>query len=69
MSGHARIVAPRRIWPSMAEAARDLDCHPTALYAYLEWRGGAWHLKPLDEDVYDRWQRRVWVPRQKEPTP
>lgn len=65
MSSHTRIIAPRRMWASMAEAARDLGCNPTALYAYVEWRGASWYLKPLDEGAYARWHRRVWAGREK----
>jgi hypothetical protein len=61
----SRLIAPRRSWETLQEAAQDLGCVYSALYRYAESRGGRWHLKALDEEVYARWHERVWAPAQR----
>jgi hypothetical protein len=55
------VAAPRRVWPCLGDAARELQCGRTALRRYLERRGAGWVLRPLDEAMYQRWHRRVWA--------
>jgi hypothetical protein len=62
----SRLIAPRREWPTLTDAARDLGCCYTALYRYIEARGGRWHLKGLDEDAYARWHQLYWAPAQEQ---
>lgn len=53
-----RVVTPRHVYPSIQALADDLGADPTALYRYLERRGGAYHLRPLDAGAYAAWHRQ-----------
>jgi hypothetical protein len=62
----SRLIAPRRQWMTLMDAAAELGCTYTALYRYIEVRGGRWHLKALDEAAYARWHQLYWAPAQRE---
>jgi hypothetical protein len=53
-----RVITPRGVY-TLTELARQLECSIAALYRYLEYRGCAWHLKPLDEECYNDWRGKV----------
>lgn len=57
-----KVYAPRRVWGSVRDAARDLGCTCRELAPYLELQMGAYHLKPLDQGAYEVWRWRVWEP-------
>lgn len=54
-----RVITPRGVC-TLTELARQLECSPSALYRYLEYRGCAWHLKSLDESGLAQWRDVVW---------
>jgi hypothetical protein len=60
-----RVIAPRRMWASIADAARELGCVHEALYRYIERRGEVWVFKPLDEQAYQSWHRTVYEREQR----